>query len=109
MTHEYGEFSDKQMHEVKESIRKQIFFLLLIVDEKTRDEYNNVDVNAAFDGLLRKIGGLNKLLGEPIEIVEVLSILEAAWSEYNDPNFQFRSYRRLILSAGSEVLKIKEV
>lgn len=109
MKHKYGEYSENQMKQTKDSIRKQIFFLLLIVDPKTKQDYTNIDVNEAFDGFLSKLGGFNILLGEPVELVEVMSLLQAAWAEYNNPQFTYNKYRRLILSAGSEVLKIKEV
>ena len=109
MKYKYGEYGNKQMQDLKESIRKQIFFLLLIVDPKTREEYTNVDVNAAFDSLLRSLGGLNQLLGEPIELVNVMMLVQAAWTEYNSPDYKYSNYRRLVLAAGSDVLKIKEV
>lgn len=108
MKYKYGEYSEKQVQGVKESIRKQIFFLLIIVDSKTKEDYKNIDVNAAFDGLLSKLGGLNSLLGEPIELVGVMSLLKSAWAEYNNPEFDYRKYRRLVLSAGSEIQKMKE-
>lgn len=109
MNYKYGEFSEKQIQETKKSIRKQIFFLLLIVDPKTKEDYTNIDVNEAYDGFLSKLGGLNSLLGEPLELVEVMSLLQSAWAEYNSPQFKYSKYRRLVLSAGSEVQKIKEV
>ena len=109
MKYKYGEYTDDQIKKTKESIRKQIFFLLLIVDPKTKQDYKNIDVNEAFDGFLSKLGGLNLLLGEPVELVEVMSLLQSAWAEYNDPQFSYNKYRKLVLSAGSEILKIKEV
>lgn len=109
MTYKYGEFSNNQISETKEYIRKRIFFLLLIVDPKTKEEYKNVDVFQAFDCELRKIGGLNNILFEPPELVRVLSLLEAALIEFSSPNFSWTKYRKLVLDAGNEVLKIKEV
>lgn len=109
VAHKYGEFESSQISETKDKIRKQIYFLLLCVDPQTKDEYLNIDVNKAFDGLLRKISGLNSILFYPVEIVKVISLLEAALMEYNSPEFKFVNYRKLILDAGNEVLKIKEV
>ena len=37
-----------------------------------------------------------------------MSLLKAAQSVYNEPTFDFREYRKLILDAGAEVLKIKD-
>lgn len=109
MTYKYGNFTDNQITETKEYMRKRIFFLLLIVDPKTREEYENVNVCEAFDCELRKIGGLNSILSEPPEIVRVMSLLEAALMEFKSDNFDWLKYRKLVLDAGNEVLKIKEV
>lgn len=90
-------------------MRKDIFFLLLCVDPKTKQEYKEINVNKTFENIMFKISGLNQLLFCPPELVTILSLLEQAMVEYNNPDFEFRRYRKLILDAGSEVLKIKEV
>lgn len=107
--HKYGEFQENQVEDTKRFIRKQIYFLLLCVDPETKDEYKEIDVAVAFDGILRKISGLNSILFYPSELVKVISLLEAALLEYKSSDFQFGVYRKLILDAGNEVLKIKEV
>lgn len=109
MVYKYGEFSSNQISKTKEFMRKRIFFLLLIVDPKTKDEYENVNVYEAFDCELRKIGGLNSILLQPPELVRIISLLEAALIEFSSPNFDWYKYRKLVLDAGNEVLKIKEV
>lgn len=110
MQHKYEwDFSQNQITEAKNDLRSKIFFLLLYVDPKTKDNYKNIEVEKAFDILLRSIGGLNELFNYPVEIVRVMELLEAALIEYKNPNFQFSIYRKLVLDAGSEVLKIKEV
>lgn len=108
MIYKYGHYTQNQIATNKEYIRKQIFFLLLIVDPETKSEYPNVDVNVSFNSLLRKMGGLNELLSSPPELVRIMSLLEAALIEYNKEDFDYQIYRKLILDAGSEVLKIKE-
>lgn len=105
----YGNFSQTQISAAKESMRKQIYFLLLIVDPRTCNDYSNVDVNVAFDTTLRKFGGLNSVLNESPELVWIISLLEAALIEYHSDNFNYATYRKLVLDAGNEVLKIKEV
>lgn len=109
MRHLYGEFTQNQIAKTKKSLRGSIFFLLLCVDRETAHEYENVDVNKCFEGLLLKLGGMNQLLMEPPELVTVMSLLQAAMIEYNSPEFDFRTYRKLILDAGAEVDKLKEV
>ena len=109
MNHLYGEFTQNQIAQTKKSLRGSIFFLLLCVDNKTSHEYKDVDVNKNFEGLLLKIAGMNELLMNQPELVTVLSLLQAAMIEYNSPEFNFRTYRKLILDAGAEVDKLKEV
>lgn len=108
MKHLYGKFSMRQISEIKELLRKSIFFCLVCVDEKTSCEIENVDVNKYFDSLMFKISGLNKLLMEQVELVTILSLLQAAKDLYNSDNFKYKMYRKLILDAGSEILKLKE-
>ena len=107
----YGDFSGLQVSEIKQKMRKQIFFLLVIVDPQTSHKYTNVDVNAALENVLQVYGSLNDLLGYPSEMVEVMVMLNAAHMEYQKgkESFDWHVYRKLILDAGSAVSKIKEV
>lgn len=109
MIYKYGTFTNNQIALTKAEIRKQIFFLLLCADPKTKDEYEYVNLNEAFNGLLYKLGGLNSILGEPQELVDVISLLEEALIIYNKPTFNFKIYRKLILNAGALTNNIKEV
>lgn len=108
MKHLYGEFSENQIAQTKKSLRGSIFFLLLCVDTKTSWEYQDVNVNKCFEGLLLKIGGLNELLLKQPEVVTTMSLLQAALMEYNSPDFNFGVYRKLILDAGAEIEKLRE-
>ena len=109
MIHKYGSFTESQMQLTKRSIRKQIFFLLLCVDPETKGNYTHINVEEAFKGLLYKLDGLSSILGEPQELVEVISLLEEALIIYSSPSFRFRDYKRLVLGAGSLIESIKEV
>lgn len=103
------EFSENQIAKYKEKMRKQIFFLLLIVDPKTKDNYKDANVEEAYDNVLRTFGGFNELMNCPMEMVTILSMLTAARQELHKSDFKFSVYRKLVLDAGCEVLKIKEV
>lgn len=109
MKHLYGEFSEQQIIKTKKKLRRSIYFLLLCVDPNTSNDYSNIDVNKAFDCLLYKLDGFNTLLFFPQEIVEVMCLLKAAQNLYNSQHFQYEVYRKLVLDAGAEVLKIREV
>ena len=112
--YKYGEFSDKQISDIKNYLRGQIFFLLLIVDPKTCNDYKNINVCAAFDGTLHKIGGLNSILNYPSALVNIVATLEAAFIEYKSSDaiqndFKHSRYRKLVLDSINEVSNIKEV
>lgn len=109
MKYKYGEFRQSQINQTKWNFRKQIYFLLLIVDRNTSGEYPDVDPESAFNNLLYKIDGFNEILGYPPEMVTVASLLAEALKVLKTEPFRFLTYRKLILDAGSEVMKIKEV
>ena len=104
----YGNYSTSQISTIKQSLRKTIFFLLLYVDPQTKDDYPDVNIEEAFRNLMLRINGLNSILLEPPELVNTMCYLEAALQLLNN-NFDFAVYRKLILDAGSEIMKIKEV
>ena len=106
MRHIYGHFNDKQMENYKVKLHKELFWLLIYKDPETRDEYLNVDFNKYFDGLMKRINGLNKLLFYPVEIVSIMSLLEAALIESKKVDFDYQAYRKLVLDAHSLVDKI---
>lgn len=107
ISHKYGEFADMQISEIKEILRKRIFFLLLVAEDmETKTKFPEVNLEQANTTLLWRISGLNELLGNPTELVTVLSLLEEAKNTIND-NFDFAKYRKLILDAGAEVMKIQ--
>lgn len=106
--YKYGDFADMQISEIKEILRKRIFFLLVVAD----DEYNNnkqefpeINLVRANTSVLWRVSGLNSLLGEPTELVTVVSLLEEAKNTITD-SFDFEKYRKLILDAGAEIMKI---
>lgn len=108
-TYKYGEYSSQQISETKNIIRKRIFFLLLVAEDlETRIKFPNIDLKEAHTSLLWQISGFNKLLGEPQEIVTVMSLLEEA-KDLIKEDFDFIKYRKLILDAGAKVADIPEV
>lgn len=108
MKHMYGEFTQNQIAETKRSIRGSIYFLLLCVDPETSFNYPGVDINKTFDNLLYKLDGFNALLLYQRNIVDIMSLLKEAQIIYNTPGYDFKVYRKLILDAGAEVLRLKE-
>lgn len=105
----YGTFSSEQIAAFKKSLRSSIFFVLLCVDPATANDHKEINVDKLFDNLLRKLNSYNKLLMNQEEVVEIMTLLQSARDEYNNERFDFSVCRKLILDAGAEVLKIKEV
>lgn len=103
----YGYMSDEQISKVITYIRKQIFFLLLCVDHKTKDKFQNVNVELAFKNVLCKLTGLSNLLFSPVEIVSAMCLLESALVLYKSDNFDFKLYRKYVLDAGAIISTIK--
>ncbi len=108
MNTKYGEYSSAQVSSIKSSIRKSIFFLLLYVDPETKDNYPNIDVADAFRSLQYRLNGLNSILLNSPQVIETMSLLESALIELNSECFDYKKYRKLILDAGSEIMRVKE-
>lgn len=109
ISYKYGQFTDQQIAETKQSLRKKIFFLLIVAEDEVKfgkKKFPEINLEQASTTLSWHISGLNKLLGEPVEIVTLLSLLEEAKQIIYDETFNFDKYRKLILDAGAEVLKI---
>lgn len=103
--HKYGEFSNMQISEVKEYIRKRVFFLLIVAEDSTKKQFPDIDLYKAHEGIMWVISGLNDLLLQPPCLVTALSRLEEAKNIIKD-EFDFKKYRKLILDAGAEIGKI---
>ena len=108
MMHRYGNFPDSQFNQYKKKLHKDLFWLLLYKDPKTSEQFQNVNFDKYFVGLMRKIDGLNDLLMNPVELIEIMSLLQAAYKETSYEFFDFSVYRKLILDAHSLVDKIFE-
>lgn len=107
MKYKYGNFSPLQFEKYKNKIRKDIFFLLLSADKKVAP-IRTVDVDSAITNLMYQLDGLNQILCYQPEVVRIITLLEEAKSIYGNEPFDFPMFRKLILDAGAEVLKIKE-
>ena len=108
MNHLYGEFETQQMEQYKVKLHKDLFWLLLYKDPRTKHKYENVNYDKYFIFLMKKIDGLNSLLFYPVELVDLLSLLESAYLETKKEEFDYSIYRKLVLDAHSLVDKICE-
>lgn len=106
MRHLYGYFDDGQMENYKTKLHKDVFWLLLYKDPQKVNDFQDVNYEKYFSNLMLRINGLNELLSYPMEIVEMMSVLEAALLETRKESFNFKTYRKLIFDAHSLIDKI---
>lgn len=106
MEHLYGRFTEEQFSSFKKQLHSKIHWLILYKDPETKDEYPNVDFNKYFISLMLELDGLNALLFYPPAIVEMTCILQSAYIQTKKDNFDYHTYRKLILDAHGLVDKI---
>lgn len=99
MRHLYGTFSNEQINEYKVKLHKECFWLLLYKDPKTKDKYQHVDFEKYFTGIMQRLNGFNELVNYPVEIVSIMSLLQAALQETRKSTFDYQTYRKLLLDA----------
>lgn len=102
----YGQITDIQLEKYKKIMHKDLFWLLLYKDPKTKNQYPNVDFNKYFVGIMKKLNGLNELLYFPTQMVDMMSLLQAAYQETSSETFDYSLYRKLILDAHALIDKI---
>lgn len=99
MVSKYGDFTNEQWAEYRERLHKKMFWLILYKDPETNGEYGDIDFDRYFENLMKELNGLSDLLLSPDGLLEMLSILEAAYIESKKENFNYRTYRKFVLDA----------
>lgn len=101
MEYLYGEFSDKQIEYNAVSMHNAIHKLLLYKDKNVSGLIFDSDEQFKhyFKNLLYRFAGFNTILGEPVQMVSLMSTLQAAYNEIENDDFNFMTFRRLILDA----------
>lgn len=103
MDYLYGEFSEEQISSHVKQMHNDIHKLLLYKDPAvTEKKFRSAqEFDVYFVNLLFRFGGLNELLGEPSEMVDLMETLQAALDESRKPesDYDFIVFRRLIFDA----------
>lgn len=102
----YGDIRKKDFKKYQTQLHKELFWLLLYKDPETKEKYKNVDFEKYFINLMKKINGLNEILFCPVEIISIMTLLQAALIETRSNCFDYMAYRKLILDAHALVDKI---
>ena len=99
MRYIYGEFTDEQIKEAVKQMHNDIHKLLLYKDNKIEDKIfdSDEDYIKFSTNTLFRFGGLNELLGEPTQMVSLMSTLQAAYDEVQSPTYKYKTFRRAIL------------
>lgn len=99
MRYLYGDFTDEQVQEAVRVMHNDIHKLLLYKDNQIDEVIFNLDKDfiTYFNNLLFRFGGLNELLGEPDQMVALMSTLQAAYDEVLSNQFHYKTFRRAIL------------
>ena len=107
INHKYGSFDVTQFNKYKERMRKKIFWLIIYTDSDTNEPYKDVDVKSYHRHIMEQISGLSSLLFHSSKIVDILCALETALSILEKEEFDFQSYRKLVLDAGAMMDRLK--
>ena len=101
MEYLYGEFSDDQIACNADAMHNAIHKLLLYKDKNVTGLIFDSDEQFKhyFKNLLYRFAGFNTLLSEPVQMVSLMSTLQAAYNEIESDDFSFVIFRRLILDA----------
>ena len=110
MEYLYGYFSNQQVKINEKVMHGEIHKLLLYKDANVHDEIFSSEEEFLnyFKNLLYRYGGLNVLLFEPKKMIAFMSSLQAAYDECLSEDFDFLTFRHLILDAQgylSEIFK----
>jgi hypothetical protein len=99
MLAKYGDFTSEQLAEYRSKLHGKLFWLLLYKDPNTKDEFGYVDFDTYFLTLMKELNGLGDLLLHPDGLVEMLTVLEAAYKESKETDFNYKIYRKFVLDA----------
>lgn len=100
METKYGEITTEQFEEYRKQLHGMIHWLLVY------REKNYEDLDSYFSSVLFRINGFNSVLNYPSNMLTLLTTLESARLENQNPNFDYKKYRKAILDAHSIIDKI---
>lgn len=101
MKYLYGNFSENQITDTTQLMHSEVHKLLLYKDSNIDSVIFADDEQfiTFFKNLMYRFGGMNELLGEPSEMVLLMSTLQAALTLVTSDNYSWRRYRQLILDS----------
>ena len=102
MTGKYGTISNEQLEKFKTKMHSKIHWLLIYKEKGGCDNYENYFVNT-----MKYFNSLNTVLGNSVEVLDVLVVLQKAFDEVQKEEFDFQAFRKSILEAHSIIEKMR--
>ena len=101
MTGRYGTFSDEQLEKFKQKLHSKVHWLLIYKEKGGCDDYEQYFVDT-----IKYFNGLNTVLGDNADVMDVLVVLQMALDEVHKQDFDFKTFRKDILEAHNIIKKI---
>lgn len=102
MTGKYGTISNEQLEKFKTKMHSKIHWLLIYKEKGGCGNYENYFVNT-----MKYFNSLNTVLGNSVEVLDVLVVLQKAFDEVQKEEFDFQAFRKSILEAHSIIEKMR--
>ena len=102
MTGKYGTISDEQFEKFKKKLHSKVHWLLIYKEKGGCDSYENY-----FTETMKYFNSLNAVLGDSVEVLDILVVLQAAFDEVQKKDFDFSVFRKKILEAHSIIEKMR--
>ena len=93
MHYKYGQYTQEQVHAIKESLHNKIHWLL------PYKEQNFKNLDNYFTQVQLKLEGYDELFNHPAVMVKIMTLIESARIESKKENFSHKLYRSFILDA----------
>lgn len=102
MKHKYGTYPSEQFNNYKKRLHSLIHWLLIYAEE------NKPILNEYFSKVQFKLDGLNELINHPVQMVEIMNLVESAQIEFNKDNYNHDLYRKTILDIHDLIDRLPE-
>ena len=95
--HKYGDFPSHQINDYKKQLHNKIHWLLIYKDPKLENQYSSINVEQYIEDLQLYLAGLNELFLTSPVLISILASLESMKILLQQPDFDFYSFRKLVL------------
>ena len=101
----YGNINEAQLNDFKKKLHNKIHWLLIY---KESDDFT-VDFDNYFTELMKYVGAFGTVFNKDSSILEILTMLQMAYDESANDNFNHKRYRHYVLEAHNLVDRLAVV